>query len=310
MKLSISIVNWNTREILEKCLKALYESCFKDFEIFVIDNNSSDNSIDTVKNKFPQVNLIANTANLGFSKGNNQAIKISSGKYILVLNPDIIVSPDTLQKMIDFIEKDHDIGALGIKLLNENNIEDKSGYFRKYPSITQVILFYTILETISLKIKFIRNKYWERQNNNKISPIEQIPGACLLLRKEAINDVGFFDEDFCLFFEDVDLCYRISKSHWKIYFNPDITAIHKGAQSISMLSYTELATKFFTSMYIYFIKHHSFLKAKIAKNIIICNTLLKIIVFKSLYYLSDYKKEKRKEHIQMLYNLLINLWKI
>jgi GT2 family glycosyltransferase len=310
MKLSISIVNWNTKEILRKCLNSLYKNTFKDFEIFVVDNDSSDGSAEMIRQEFPQTNLIANTQNTGFAKANNQAIKLSAGEYILVLNPDIIVFQDTLKKMITYIENNNDIGALGIKLLNENSTEIKKGYFRKYPSLRQTFLFYTMLENLSLRSKWLKNKFWEKTDTSQITTIEQIPGACLLLRRKTIDEIGLFDERFGLFFEDVDLCYRINKSHWKIYFNPEIEAIHIGAQSIGLLNYTELATKFFTSMHLYLKKHHSSIKAIITKYIVILNTMLKVFIFKSLYIFSNYNRTKRKEHINMLMCIIKNLWKI
>lgn len=294
---SISIVNWNTKDLLRKCLNSIYENSFRDFEVFVVDNNSSDGSVQMVKEQFPQVNLLANTENLGFAKANNQAIRQSRGKYILILNPDIILFKDTLGQMISFMEENPQAGIMGIKLNNDNT---KTGYFRKYPSIIQVLLFYTMLDKLSLKNKWLKDRYWESIDTPSVIEIPQVPGACLLMRKE----IGLFDEDFNLFFEDVDLCYRIKKAGWKIFYVPYIKAIHKGAQSISMLPYTELADRFFTSMHLYFKKHHSFIKAETARLIIILNTLLKIAVMTFLYCLSDYKRDRRREHIQMLWKFL------
>lgn len=295
---SISIVNWNTKDLLKKCLDSIYESSYKDFEVFVVDNNSSDSSVEIVKNQFPQVNLTANTQNLGFAKANNQAIRICHGKYILVLNPDVIIFKDTLGQMVSFMEKNPQAGAMGIRLEGPG---EKTGYFRKYPSIPQVLFFYTMLDKLSLKNTWLRNRYWESIDTSSIIEIPQVPGACLLIRR----DVGLFDERFQLFFEDVDLCRRIKKAGWKIYYVPSIKAIHIGAQSISKLEYPELADRFFTSMYLYFRKHHSAIKARIAKYIVIANTLLKIIIMRFLYYLSDYKKDKRREHIQMLWKFIM-----
>jgi len=310
MKLSVSIVNWNTKETLRKCLESLYKNSFDDFETFVIDNNSSDGSTEMILQEFPQVNLIANTKNIGFAKANNQAIRLSVGEYILILNPDIIFFKDTIKNMISYIENNKDIGALGIKLLDEGKNEVKKGYFRKYPSLRQTFFFYTMLENLSLKNKWLKNKFWEKIDTSNITKIEQIPGACLLLRKKTLDEIGLFDEEFKLFFEDVDLCYRINKSKWEIHFNPKIEAIHIGAASIQLLTYEELATTFFTSMHRYLKKHHSSLKAITAKYIIILNTLLKIFIFKSLYHLSDYKKDRRKKHITMLIGIVKNLWRI
>lgn len=304
MNLSISIVNWNTKDHLKRCLDSIYDNNYKDFEVFVVDNNSNDGSSEMVKNNFPKVNLIANAKNIGFAKANNQAIKLSHGKYILILNPDIILFKDTISKMIDFMEENPLAGAIGIKLLDENGSELKRGYFRKYPSIPQLIFFYTILENMSLKNRWLRNRYWEPVDTLRIMEIQQIPGACLLVRRKVIDEIGLFDERFRLFFEDVDLCYRIKKSEWKIFFVPEIEAIHIGAQSIGMLTYTELASTFFNSMYLYFKKNHSLIKAQIAKIIITVNTLIKIIIISCLYHLSDYKRAKRLEYIRMLYKFI------
>lgn len=308
MNLSISIVNWNTKNHLKRCLDSIYENNYKDFEVFVVDNNSNDGSSEMVKNNFPKVNLITNAKNIGFAKANNQAIKLSHEKYILILNPDIFLFKNTISKMIDFMEENPPAGAIGIKLLDENGSELKKGYFRKYPSIPQLIFFYTIFENISLKNRWLRNRYWELVDTSRIMEIQQIPGACLLLRRKVIEEIGAFDERFHLFFEDVDLCYRIKKSGWKIFFVPETEAIHIGAQSIGMLTYTELASTFFNSMYLYFKKNHSLIKALTAKLIITINALFKIIILRCLYYLSDYKRLKRLEHIHMLYKFIKALW--
>lgn len=300
MNLSISIVNWNTKDILGKCLKSIYESSYRDFEVFVVDNASTDGSTEMARNCFPQVKLISNPENLGFARANNQAINSSHGKYVLILNPDVMVYKDTLEKMVDFMDAHPEAGAIGIKLVDEYGKELKKGYYRKYPSIPQTLLFYTILEKISLRYNWLKNRYWEPVDTSRVMEIQQIPGAFLLVKK----GLALFDERFWLFFEDVDLCYRIKKAGWKIYLVPDITAVHIGAKSISMLTYTELATSFFNSMYLYFKKHHSLIKAQIARIIIISNTLLKITIMQFLYHLSDYKRDKRKEHIQMLWQCI------
>lgn len=310
MKLTISIVNWNTKEHLTDCLRSLLESDFKDFEIFVVDNNSSDGSCEAVRKLFPAVNLISNTDNLGFGKANNQAIKKANGEYILILNPDIIFYKDTLGQMISFMDKNPKTGVLGIKLLEKDGKESQKGYFRKMPSLTQVFLFYTLLENITLKNKFLRNKFWAQDDTGKITEISQIPGACLFSRKDLLQKIGGFDEDFKLFFEDVDLCYRIQKNGFKLIYNPEIKAVHIGAQSISKLPYDELAGRFYESMYLFFKKHHTLIGAKTAKIVILLNTFTKLMIFETLFTLSNYKREKRQKHIHTLWNLTKNIWKI
>lgn len=310
MKLSISIVNWNTKGLLNQCLESIYKSSFKDFDVFVVDNNSADGSAEMVKNLFPEVNLLSNTKNLGFAKGNNQAIRLSKGRYILILNPDIILYENTLEQMLSFMDTHPGAGAIGIKLMEADSTETKKGYFRRFPSIIQTILFYTMLDKVCLKNRRLTDKYWERLDTSGIMEIDQVPGACLFVRKEMLEEIGLFDERFELFFEDVDLCYRIKKANWKLIYVPSIQAVHIGAQSIGKLPYSELATKFFRSMYLYSEKHHSQIKAEIMKHIVLCNTLLKILITQSLYYLSNYKKEKRAEHIHMLWQLAKNLWRM
>lgn len=308
MNLSISVVNWNTKDILKRCLDSIYKSTYNNYEVFVVDNNSTDGSSKMVEEQFPQVKLIANTQNLGFARANNQAINSTDSKYILTLNPDVLVYRDTLESMVNFIDTHPQAGAIGIKLLDENNTENKAGYYRKFPSFPQVLLFYTILEKIGLKNRWLRNRYWEQTDTSKTTEISQIPGACLMIRRKTIEEIGLFDERFQLFFEDVDLCYRIKKTNWKLFFVPKINAVHIGAQSIRILPYQELASRFFNSMYLYLKKHHSLIMALSAKFLIILDTLLKIIYFRCLYTLSDYKRGKRLEHIRMLYKLIGKLW--
>jgi len=310
MKLSISIVNWNTKDLLVKCLESISNSTYKDLEIFVIDNNSSDESAKIVKTRFPSVHLIENTDNLGFGKANNLALREIHGKYALILNPDIVFFEDTINDMIDFMDNNPSAGAIGISLLDQNMEEDTRGYFRKFPSILQVLFFYTLLERFTLKSAWLKNKLWSSSTSSDIIEIEQVPGACLLVRRDILEKIGLFDEVFPLFFEDVDLCYRIHQSGHKILYVPSIRAIHIGAQSISKLTYTELAGRFFYGMIYFFRKHHSKTKANVVKVIIIINTWFKYFFVRSLYYLSDYKRNKRKEHTDMLRQFMRNLWKM
>ncbi len=254
LDLSIIIVNYNVKEYLEKTLLSIYRASDNiNHEIFVVDNNSSDESCKMVKEKFKDVILIENSQNVGFSKANNIALKRCLGKYILLINPDTIVNTDTLHKMIDFFDRTPDCGAAGCKILNP----DKSLQLacrRGFPSP-----FTSFSKIIGLSKLFPKSRIFGKYNltyldPNKICVVDSISGSFMMVRKEVLEDVGYLDEDFFLYGEDLDWCYRIGKNGWKIYYYPGTEIIHfKGRSSLKSGFDTE--KEFYRSMSLFVEKH-------------------------------------------------------
>ncbi|MFH1710130.1 MAG: glycosyltransferase family 2 protein [bacterium] len=228
--LSICIVNWNVKELLNACLVSIYKNT-KDisFEVIVVDNNSSDDSVQMVKKDFPQVKLIANKTNAGFTKANNQAIKISQGRYIMLLNPDTEVTDNAMNKMIKFMESRRDCGALGCKLLNTDGTLQRS--CRTFPSLEVMLYNALFLDSLLPKSRIFGKYFMTWWDFNETREVDQPMGSALMIKKEVLAKVGLFDENIFIWFDEVDLCYRIKKAGWKIYFTPDIQIKHHLSRS-------------------------------------------------------------------------------
>ena len=231
MKLSIVIVNYNVKFFLEQCLVSVFEASEGiDTEVWVVDNNSVDGSVSMVREKFPQVHLIANSDNPGFSKANNQALRQITGEYALLLNPDTLVEKDTFRKCIDFMESHPDCGGLGVKMINGEGRylpESKRGF----PS--PEVSFYKISGLIHLfpKSKRIARYYLGHLSEDETNEIEILPGAYLMIRKTVLDKIGLLDETFFMYGEDIDFSYRILLAGYKNYYLPSARIIHYKGES-------------------------------------------------------------------------------
>lgn len=256
MKLSIVIVNYNVRYFLEQCLHST-EKAIKniDAEVFVVDNNSVDGSNEMVITKFPWVNLIANTDNKGFSKANNQAIKLAKGEYILLLNPDTVLEHDTLTKCVAFMDEHQDAGGLGIKM-----VDGKGKYLpeSKRGLPTPAVAFYKIsgLANLFPKSKVFGKYHMGFLDNDKTNEVEILAGAFMMLRKKALDKVGLLDETFFMYGEDIDLSYRIIKGGYKNYYYPAARIIHYKGESTKKSSINYVFV-FYNAMIIFARKHFS-----------------------------------------------------
>ena len=226
-----------------------------DAEIWVVDNNSVDGSCAMLKEKFPEVHLIENKDNVGFSKANNQAIRKSNSEYVLLLNPDTIVEDDTFTKVLDFMDKKPEAGGLGVKMIDgKGNFLPESK--RALP--TPIVSFYKIFGFSSLfpKSKIFSKYHLGYLDKNKIHQIEVLSGAFMLMRKKALDKVGLLDEDFFMYGEDIDLSYRIEKGGYKNYYYPKTTIIHYKGESTKKgsINYVFL---FYYAMIIFAKKHFS-----------------------------------------------------
>ncbi|MEW6089015.1 MAG: glycosyltransferase family 2 protein [bacterium] len=275
MKLSIIIVNWNTGNLLRNCLRSIYENYGPaDFEVIVVDNDSKDGSPRMVGKDFPEIKLIKNKENMGFSKANNQAIEICRGDYVLILNPDIIIKKNAIENMLEFLNVNNDAGAAGAKFLNPDGSVQKAGYYRRSPSIIQILLFYTILNRIFRHFPGICSRYWENDDMDNRHEVDQIPGACVLVKREVLEKTGGFDEDYFIWYEDVDWCFRIKRAGWKLYYCHDAEMVHYGGQSFINVNSGEKIILFYAGLLKYFQKNHSKTDYFLARSIITVNFLI------------------------------------
>lgn len=262
MQLSVIIVNYNVKHFLEQCLLSVRKAAQQvDAEVWVVDNNSVDQSVEMVQLKFPEVKLIANKQNTGFSVANNQAIRHSKGKYVLLLNPDTLVEEFTFKKVVDFMDAHPDAGGLGVKMV------DGKGHFlpeSKRGLPTPAVAFYKIFGLASL---FPRSKKFGRYHlsyldKDKVHEVEVLSGAFMLMRKEALDKVGLLDENFFMYGEDIDLSYRLIKGGYKNYYYPHTRIIHYKGESTKKSS-TNYVFVFYRAMVIFANKHFSLRYAKL-----------------------------------------------
>lgn len=254
---------------LEQCLNSVKKALEKvSGEVFVVDNNSIDGSVEMVRTKFPDVKLIANKDNRGFSKANNQAIEISEGEYILLLNPDTVVEEDTFEKVITFMDQHSDAGGLGVRML------DGRGKFlpeSKRGLPTPIVAFYKIfgLSKLFPKSKRFGQYHAGHLNEFETNEIDILSGAFMLMRKTALDKVGLLDEAFFMYGEDIDLSYRIQKGGYKNYYYPKTRIIHYKGESTKKSSVNYVFV-FYRAMVIFAEKHFSQKNAKLFSFLINC----------------------------------------
>lgn len=247
---------------MEQCLNSVYKSLNNvSGEVFVVDNNSVDNSIEMVKKKFPDTQIIENKINVGFSKANNQGIELSTGKYILLLNPDTVIEEDTLSKVIFFMENNTEVGGLGVHMV------DGSGTFlpeSKRGLPTPMVAFYKIfgLSTLFPKSKKFGKYHLGYLPEFETNEVEILSGAFMLMRKETLDKVGLLDETFFMYGEDIDLSYRILLGGYKNYYFAETNIIHYKGESTKKSSVNYVFV-FYRAMVIFAEKHFSKKNAKL-----------------------------------------------
>ena len=256
MKLSVIIVNYNVSCFLEQALNSVYKALRNvEGEVFVVDNNSVDDSLEMLAAKFPQVQVIANKENVGFARANNQAIRLAQGEYVLLLNPDTVVEEDTFEKCIRFMDETPDAGGLGVKMVNgkgEFLPESKRGI--PLPSVAFYKLF-------GLSKLFPRSRKFGAYHlsyisDDEIHSVEVLAGAFMMMRRSVLDQVGLLDEDYFMYGEDIDLSYRILKGGYKNYYFPETRIIHYKGESTKTgsLNYVHV---FYKAMQIFARKHFS-----------------------------------------------------
>lgn len=256
MKLSVVIVNYNVRYFLEQCLHSVVNAARGlEAEIFVVDNNSVDGSVKMVKEKFPGVILIDNKDNKGFSSANNQAIRLSRGEYVLLLNPDTIVEDDTLRKVTAFMDEHPDAGGLGVKML------DGKGKFlpeSKRGLPTPSVAFFKVFGFSALfpRSKLFGGYHLGHLDKDQTHVVDVLAGAFMLLRREALEKTGLLDEEFFMYGEDIDLSYRITCAGYRNYYFPGTRIIHYKGESTKKAS-LNYVYMFYNAMVIFARKHYS-----------------------------------------------------
>ena len=292
--ISVIIVNYNVEFFLEQCLNSVKTALKKiDGEVFIVDNDSIDTSVEMVQEKFPEFHLIQNKKNVGFSTANNQAIQIAQGEFILLLNPDTVIEEDTLIKTVEFMRNHEKAGGLGVRMV------DGKGKFlpeSKRGLPTPMVAFYKIfgLSKLFPKSKKFGQYHLGNLSEFEINEVDVLSGAFMLMRKKTLNEVGLLDEAFFMYGEDIDLSYRIIKGGYKNYYFPETRIIHYKGESTKKSSINYVFV-FYRAMVIFAEKHFSKKNAKLFSTLI--NTAIYLRAFLAIF--SRFIKK-------MIFKILIN----
>jgi hypothetical protein len=252
--LTITIGNHNTKNLIRNCLNSIYSTIKTiSYEIIVVDNVSTDDSVEMLKTEFPKVKLIVNQVNRYFGGAHNQGLRAGSGRYLTILSSDTILMDDAFDKIVRFMDEHPDCGACGPKLLNADHTDQCNGL--AFPTF-----MYGLFEVTGLNALFknnpIRNrrlvKGWDR---NDLRTVDTLGGSCIILRKEVIDKVGVLDENFLAYWEETDWCLRIWNAGWKIYLLPEAKVLHIQQQSLKQAGRIKNEKIFYDSMMYYYKKH-------------------------------------------------------
>ncbi|MBA7606550.1 hypothetical protein ES703_13700 [subsurface metagenome] len=253
-EVSVVVVNWNTQDILRDCLISIYEQCGEiDLEVIVIDNASTDGSVEMVKKDFPQVTLIENSQNRGFAAANNQGIAISKGRYVLLLNSDTVVLDNAIAKTAAFADSHPEAAVVGCRVLNPDRTLQPTCFM--FPSILNMLLSSTYLYKLFPKNKFFGRERMTWWNRNDIREVDVVTGCFMLVRQDTIKKVGSMDEQFFMYGEETDWCYRFKQAGWKVMFTPVCEIIHLGGQSTAQKS-AAMIVQLSLSILKFIRKHH------------------------------------------------------
>ena len=254
MKLSIVIVSYNVKYYLEQCLRSVMRATTRlQAEVWVVDNASTDGSVEYLQTRFPGVHFVQNADNRGFSAANNQAIRQSQGEYVLLLNPDTIVGEDVLEGCVAFLDAHPQAGAVGVRMLNADGSfapESRRGVPTPFTSFCKMS---GLCRLFPLSTVFGRY-YMRYLNPDEANPIEVISGAFNMVRRKALDQIGLLDEDFFMYGEDIDLSYRLLQGGWENYYLPCTILHYKGESTVkSSFRYVNV---FYKAMLIFFNKHY------------------------------------------------------
>lgn len=248
MDLSIVIVNWNTRELLLACLASVYETVTEiRFEVWLVDNGSSDGSVAAVQTRFPDVRIIENSRNLGFAAANNRAFRGMAGRYALLLNTDTVLQPDAVDTLFRFMERTPDAAMACGQLLNPDGSRQNS--IANFPSLLSLASNETLL-------RVLMPKRFPSKRRRYTAPIrvDSCIGASLMVRRSAMDEIGLLDEAYFFFMEETDWAYRMGRAGWSVYFVPGARIVHYQGQSVG--ASVDARILFYRSRYIYLEKWH------------------------------------------------------
>jgi GT2 family glycosyltransferase len=291
IEVSICIVSWNTCEILRECLKSIYDSAADlSIEVIVVDNASSDSTTTMIKNEYPQVALIENSANRGFAKANNQAIERCRGRYIAILNPDILVKNSFLHELISFTQEHPEAGAVGCRLVNRDGSIEKS-YHDNFPTLFSEFTWGFLLHRIFRKHGNVDC------SEEEVMEVSWIIGACMFFRADVLKRFGGFSEKYNIYTEDVDLCYRLKSRDLKVYYVKNLEIIHyHGASSAKQKKHYFSTVMQRESRYTFMLEYYGAVYALLYRILWISSGIMRVIILSLLYSVSCVGSSHTRNH--------------
>ncbi|MEW6606573.1 MAG: glycosyltransferase family 2 protein [bacterium] len=294
--ISVIIVNWNTYELLEKCLESIYNQTINvTYEVIVVDNGSTDGSCEMVQVKFPQTILIRNEKNEGFAFACNKGMRQANGHYFLLLNSDTIIVNDAISQIVQYMDENQRAGAGGCGLLNpDGSLQPACGWF---PTLYSILANFNPIGKLSNLIqkeyKYFPPPFLSYQEHLQEQDVDWIVGACIIVRREAVEQAGLMDETMFFYAEEWDWCYRIKKNGWHIIYTPNPKIIHIGGGS-TVVSLANRVSAILNGQQYFYQKHLGFIKASIIKLMILVGALGKGTFWSVLYILYFYSPDRRK----------------
>jgi len=300
MVLSICIVSWNTREMLASCLSSL-ELYLGDIEheITVVDNASRDGSPSMLRERFPGVRLIENLENVGFARATNQALRESRGRYLLLLNSDTRLIDVSLQGMLVFMDEHQDVGATGACLLSPDRTIQV--YVTTLPSLWQ-----HMAQTIGLDRWPLINRRTSRDLSTGPREVERIKGACLMVRRKVVSEVGLLNEDLFLYAEEDDWCLRIREAGWKVFYLPDVRVVHHGQASVDQVA-EEMFLQLYKSKVAFYRKHRGPVKTFALKCILFIGNWARLAIAGVRCIIGGWDQATRRARVRKCWRLLVEL---
>ena len=264
------IVNWNTRQLLIDCIDSIYKTVkYINYQICVVDNGSRDDSIAAVREQFPQVIVIENQENKGFAAAVNQALGKNAAIHSVLINTDTLLHKNAIRVMYSFMEQHKDAGIAGAQLEKPDGTRQHS--YDNYPTLATELLNKSLLQW------FFPYKYpSKKQSIVQPMEVESVIGACMMIRNEAIKNVGKLDEDYFFFLEETDWCYRMQKAGWKVYHVPEARVIHLGGQSKKMAPW-QSQIEYCRSLYIFFKKNRTIVSYRVFRTFYLVKILINCI---------------------------------
>ncbi len=250
MDLSIIIVNWNTKQLLLDCLGSIYSDIASlTYDVYVVDNASTDGSVEAVKQHYPQVKLYVNKKNEGFARANNRILPYITSRYVLLLNSDTQIIKGSIEALVDFMDNNPEAGISAPQYLNED--ASKQNSFENFPSLSSELLNKSLLKIIFPKKYPSKRKFFHRP-----LAVDSVIGACMMVRTKAMAKVGYLDEDYFFFLEETDLCYRMWKAGYSVFHLPQIQIYHLQGASKNKVP-AQAWIEYYRSIYLFFKKNKS-----------------------------------------------------